>query len=150
MFVAIDIGRVLEKVYALSALRAIDEGSAGIRETLGEDHERALRQIAPGAMAEITARLGSMVRETNLAEIADDSPALTMSIETAAESPAGLRLLIEEALALMIMARATAGSAAEAAAAMNEKAAALTAKAKDMAAGAGTGATAKPLIKEWY
>ena len=146
MFIAIDIARVLEKVYALSALKAITDGSAGICETLGEDHEKALRQIAPGAMAEITAQLGSIVRETNLAEIADDSPALTLSVETQAENGAGMRLLIEEALALMIMARATAGSDAAYAAALGAKAAAETGKAREMAAGPGK----KPQVRIWY
>ena len=146
MFIAADIARVLEKVYALSALKAIADGSAGIRETLGEDHEAALRQIAPGAMAEITARLGSIVRETNLAEITDDSPALTLSVETQTENHGGLRLLIEDALALTILARAMAGSDAAYAAALSEKAMAEADRAREIAAEK----PAKPQIKIWY
>ena len=146
MFIAIDIARVLEKVYALSALKAITDGSAGIAETLGEDHETVLRQIAPGAMAEITALLGNIVKETNLAEIADDSPALTLSVETQTENHGGLRLLIEEALTLMILARATAGSDGDYAATLSEKAAAEIGKAREMA----TEPPTKPHIKIWY
>lgn len=109
MFISIDIKRVLDKVYALSALRSITEGTAGLKETLGPDHEKALRRAMTGAMTEILAAMAGTVADTNIAETDDESEAFTLSLltdrQTEPQAPL-TRSIIEEALTLLTIAGA--------------------------------------------
>lgn len=118
MFLSISIDRVLEKVYALSALNAIARGETDGSGIISAYNGKALREVMKGAFIEVVMALRHHVTDTNLGEADDETEALTMSItmaeQTGSEAGPIVRGAIEEAMALRCMAMAGKETADEA------------------------------------
>lgn len=106
--IAISLQRVLDEIYAMSALGHYLSHSPR-PEILGRDNSSALCRLARHACAELVYSLGACVRATNLID-EPDADIITVSIEAASDAVMHrLRPLMQSALSASVLAIAYSG-----------------------------------------
>lgn len=106
--IGISVARVIENVYAVSALDYINraDGSASI---VGRDQSKAIERLVRQAAAEVIYNMGHAVTETNLLS-EPETDIITISLELPEGPETGvIRQLIENALSASALAVMNAG-----------------------------------------
>lgn len=128
--ISLSAGQILAEIYALSALRHICGGDRPA--LLCRDRGPALRRVLNGAFGRLVIDLLPLVTATNVAELDEDTPHLTMTLRmpdgSAEDLPGMVRALAERALARMVTACVYADSDAAGAEASRVMAAELCAR----------------------
>lgn len=115
MTIALSIDRILENIYALAAMDSYTRAEERPA-VLGRGQAPALRRLITGAAARVIYAMAPAVTATNLSDIGADDDIVEINFDDAVEASgelyAGLRPLLESAVANAVMAAVWAPSSA--------------------------------------